>query len=566
MPSKELYQLADEFRKTKLWEKVYDSELFAVRLADGRTGYVCVMGNAGNHFALAVYPGREGMESCRRLSESDDCDKAYSRRFEIMMGQDCLMCSFVDREDMSPAELTELQAYGLRFRGKSPFPSFQRFVPRCYPWRIETEAEEECLRLCLRAGIEAAKKLTPAKGENIHELKRKMGFAPGMSMGLVIPLLTPCDDGTFAWERIALPEPLKTEHPSPRVTNELVMAKLKKQKKQNFAWECGMILMREAVTNEAKDGIKLMDELTEAPRFPMALLLVNHETCFLDSIETSISLDNYSEELLDAFVDKLQTMAVPKALYVHDERTYQLLLNTAKQLSIPLHMEEKLTFLEEAEESLWEFDREDDAEDAEFMILAMLDNMGSPAEMPKEMRYQLQRLADAEELTAPTRERIRLFLAGESATSGEDSASQKPKKRGKQKAKAESYVISVSQGKGCYRHIQISSSATLEELHTAILIAFDFMDDHAHAFFLDNHLWSEDDCYYASFLEDEDCFTDEFKLSEVGLTIGQPFKYVFDFGEEWVFQCKLLRIVPEATRTPLFIRMVGEPIPQYDEE
>ena len=45
-----------------------------------------------------------------------------------------------------------------------------------------------------------------------------------------------------------------------------------------------------------------------------------------------------------------------------------------------------------------------------------------------------------------------------------------------------SYVISVSAGTGCYRHIQISKSATLYKLHQAILRAFDFQDDCAMRF------------------------------------------------------------------------------------
>ena len=54
-----------------------------------------------------------------------------------------------------------------------------------------------------------------------------------------------------------------------------------------------------------------------------------------------------------------------------------------------------------------------------------------------------------------------------------------------------SYVVSVSIGTGCYRHIRISKTATLLKLHKAILNAFDFEDDHAHAFFMDNHYWSD---------------------------------------------------------------------------
>ena len=45
-----------------------------------------------------------------------------------------------------------------------------------------------------------------------------------------------------------------------------------------------------------------------------------------------------------------------------------------------------------------------------------------------------------------------------------------------------SAVLSVSSGKGCYRHIQVSLNESLEELADIILWAFDFCNDHAHAF------------------------------------------------------------------------------------
>ena len=44
-------------------------------------------------------------------------------------------------------------------------------------------------------------------------------------------------------------------------------------------------------------------------------------------------------------------------------------------------------------------------------------------------------------------------------------------------------ILSVSYGVGCYRHIKISSNATLFELHKIILESFGFDDDHLHAFF-----------------------------------------------------------------------------------
>ena len=57
------------------------------------------------------------------------------------------------------------------------------------------------------------------------------------------------------------------------------------------------------------------------------------------------------------------------------------------------------------------------------------------------------------------------------------------------------FVISVSQGTGCYRHIRISADKTLNDLSDEILDAFSFDHDHLHSFFMDNRLWSLDQIY-----------------------------------------------------------------------
>lgn len=126
-----------------------------------------------------------------------------------------------------------------------------------------------------------------------------------------------------------------------------------------------------------------------------------------------------------------------------------------------------------------------------------------------------------------------------------------------------SYVISVSAGTGCYRHIRISASDTLYKLHKAIICAFDFEDDHAHAFFMDNHIWSKKDAFFSDRAEKTDRLTRNYTLKKLGLSVGDKFKYLFDFGDEWIFQCKVLRVLEEATEIPCVIRSVGESPEQY---
>ena len=129
----------------------------------------------------------------------------------------------------------------------------------------------------------------------------------------------------------------------------------------------------------------------------------------------------------------------------------------------------------------------------------------------------------------------------------------------------ESYVISVSLGTGCYRHIQISANATLYKLHQVILKAFEFEDDHLHAFFMDNKRWSGWDMFIASKSEPSDRLTKKYSLQRAGLVKGKKFLYLFDFGDEWVFQCRVLRELEEKTDNPVVIRSVGESPQQYPE-
>lgn len=129
-----------------------------------------------------------------------------------------------------------------------------------------------------------------------------------------------------------------------------------------------------------------------------------------------------------------------------------------------------------------------------------------------------------------------------------------------------SYVISVSIGTGCYRHIQISAAATLFKLHQVILKAFAFEDDHMHAFFMDNKRWSQWDCYVSAKSEPSDRLTKRHSLQKAGLAKGKKFLYLFDFGDEWVFQCKVLRELEEQTDIPAVIRSVGEAPKQYPDD
>ena len=132
-----------------------------------------------------------------------------------------------------------------------------------------------------------------------------------------------------------------------------------------------------------------------------------------------------------------------------------------------------------------------------------------------------------------------------------------------------SYVISVSLGTGCYRHIKIDADSALSQLSSAILDAFEFDDDHMHAFFMDNRAWSQNPkaCYWSNgddgMTVNVNPGTNEVSLRDVQLTVGQKFLYLFDFGDEWRFSCRVLKILDEQTKKPQVVRSVGGAPKQY---
>jgi len=132
---------------------------------------------------------------------------------------------------------------------------------------------------------------------------------------------------------------------------------------------------------------------------------------------------------------------------------------------------------------------------------------------------------------------------------------------------AKSYVLSIKVGKQCYRHIQISENLTLKKLHDIIQVSFDFDDDHLYAFFMNNKPWDRREKYICS-RDDMDGargYADKTKLSSLGLHKDMKFLYLFDFGDEWWFQIKVLKVLDEEIKDYDTLKSVGN-VSQYGDE
>ena len=109
---KELYDLAFQYKKAGIWKKMWDSDLFAVKLDDGETGYVSIMGKNGEYCSLGLYIGMEGIKSYFYTADhSEDTNVSYLISHELLLQQECLQLALESKDDLHPDELDELREY-----------------------------------------------------------------------------------------------------------------------------------------------------------------------------------------------------------------------------------------------------------------------------------------------------------------------------------------------------------------------------------------------------------------------------------------------------------------------
>lgn len=327
----ELYKSAIEFREIKCWDWMEDSELLGVQNpVDGEISYCCVMGALGQVFGLNGYLGSEGLEGYFRLQSSKDGD---TDQIEAFFLQKCLAVTFGNRNLLMKEDREILKRLGLTVKGRNAWPLFRSYQPGYQPWHL-TKEETLFLTVILQQAREVALNFK----ESWHLLN-----PPSKEHCLVrMPIK---EGGNLQWKDrwLKFPEPRKAEFVIPPVDE----VRLKRIKNSNFRksniWECDLFHAPTAIWGE------------ERPYFPLAFLLVDHQTGLILKQELS-EHTGYQSNFQKVFLKFIEDIkSLPKEVRVKKEEVYRLLEPLISYLGIRLVPTQLIPALEEAKEGMLEF-------------------------------------------------------------------------------------------------------------------------------------------------------------------------------------------------------------------
>ena len=326
-----LYEAAMEFKKITSWNWMWDSDIFGVQNpANDEIGYCCIMGRMGEHFALAVYLGTEGLDGYLKiqLGEIPPDD------FDVLHLQKCLMASFEDRDFLQKPDLQVIKELGLKFRGPNSWLLFRSYQPGYHPWYLTSE-ETKYLTLALQQAVEVSLRfkkdqdmLTPLK-EN-HYLVR-----------------VPKREGEgLRWrDQWLKPPPLEKVKIVAEPIDEVRLERIKKiASRQQGVWEIDFFYSPAPVR-----------EKEERPYYPYVFLWADHHSYFILSTHLARP-SKYRSEFPEQFLNLMENIEfLPKEILITKEEMSKLLEPITSRLGINLKLVKRLTAIEEAKHSMFDF-------------------------------------------------------------------------------------------------------------------------------------------------------------------------------------------------------------------
>jgi hypothetical protein len=121
-----LYESAVRIKEISPWEWMTETDVFGVRSPEsGELGFVSVMGLLGEHYAVSLYLGSEGIHGFLDLQEMGPFADPGAL---IQIPQ--IQASFENREELDKRDREVIKELGLKFRGRNAWPRYSGATAR----------------------------------------------------------------------------------------------------------------------------------------------------------------------------------------------------------------------------------------------------------------------------------------------------------------------------------------------------------------------------------------------------------------------------------------------------
>ncbi|MBC8447934.1 MAG: hypothetical protein H8D78_09305 [Chloroflexi bacterium] len=322
---RKLYAAAAAFKEAAPWEWLSEEDLFGVRNPEsGQIGYGSIMGALGEHLALAVYPGSEGLEGFWRMQRDTEANPT------IILEVPQLQASWEDRGELHQTDREVIKSLGLKFRGRQAWPLFRTWVPGYLPWFV-SDADARFLTLALEQALDVALRMQEAP--NL--------LAP-LYDGIYLVRTAEEREGRLVWKDEWIePEPLE-EQPLTTAIEAAELAALRQLPLLKMTLEADLFPF--------PGGIQEQED--PRPYFAYMLMLVESDSGFIlgtDLMAPKPTLEAVWLQTPQTFLKAMQPLnGLPARVHVRSERLWDLLEPLTAELGIRLDMALSLPALDEA--------------------------------------------------------------------------------------------------------------------------------------------------------------------------------------------------------------------------
>ena len=337
---KTLFELASAYRELAPWQWMSDQDLFGVKdPISGETGYCCVMGAGGEFYALGVYRGRKGLHSYEEILNTayDSADSNPNR--ETALQQECMIVAFNDRQQLESQEYEIIRSLGLKFRGKKAWPSFNDHRPGWMPWVIEDEADGRFLIHALEQTMIVTQQLRDGAITLHHPQK------PSENRMLV---RTPSGDmQNPVWDnKWPEREPYEPEYEMAEADAKLLARTAAPLRRiSRGVWLVEIVLMPSLI----------QEKRNQRGYFPNMMLVIdgNNGMILAHEIFEPGEMPSQLQHGLLKTVNQMQ--ALPETLLTSNWKSYYLLQDIARALSVELAMDPDIKVIDEIMDSMMGF-------------------------------------------------------------------------------------------------------------------------------------------------------------------------------------------------------------------